>query len=74
MELVILKSVVDGNKRLNKGDKITVDKFVAREYIAAGIGAEVIVEAPKQETKEEKVFQKETKEAKTPRKRTTKKK
>lgn len=74
MELVMLKSVVDGNKRLVKGDKITVDKFTARDFIDAGIALEVVTEAPKAEVKEEKALQKETKEAKTPRKRTTKKK
>lgn len=63
MKIKMLKSVVSSAGWRNEGEIHELDHKTAKHYIAKGIGVE---------HKEEKVV-KETKEAKTPKKRTTKK-
>ena len=62
MKIQIIKDVYSTDGWRKEGDVITLDSKVARHYIQKGIGIEY---------KEQKIV-KETKEAKTPRKRTTK--
>jgi hypothetical protein len=69
MELLMVKSVVDGNKLQKKGTIVEVDKDTARKYLAVGIAVEL---PPVVEAKEVK-SEIETKEHKAPRKRATKK-
>jgi hypothetical protein len=63
MKILIKKSVISSNGWRNEGEIHDLDDKLAKHYLAKGIGVEY---------KEEKA-KKETKEAKTPRKRTTKK-
>lgn len=63
MKILIKKSVISSNGWRNEGEIHELDEKLAKHYINKGIGVE---------HKEEKA-KKETKEAKTPRKRTTKK-
>lgn len=62
MKVKIIKEVYSGTEWRREGDIIEMDPKTARHYIIRGIGIEY---------KEEKVA-KETKEAKAPKKRTTK--
>ena len=62
MKIQIIKEVYSGSGWRKEGDIIEVDPKIGRHYLIRGIGVEY---------KEEKVA-KETKEAKTPKKRTTK--
>ena len=64
MKIKIIKDVYSSNGWRKEGEIITLDSKVARHYIQKGIGIEY---------KEEKAA-KETKEAKTPKKRITKSK
>ena len=69
MELLMVKSVVDGNKLQKKGTIVELDKHTASKYLAVGIAVEL---PPVVEVKEVKA-KIETKEYKAPRKRATKK-
>ena len=62
MKIQIIKDVYSGTGWRKEGDIIEVDPKTARHYLIRGIAIEY---------KEEKIV-KETKEAKTPKKRTTK--
>ena len=62
MKIQIIKDVYSGTGWRKEGDIIEVDPKTARHYLIRGIGVEY---------KEEKIV-KETKEAKTPKKRITK--
>ena len=62
MKIKVLKDVYSSKGWRKEGDIIDLDPKIARHYLIKGIGIEV---------KEEKAT-KETKEAKTPKKRTTK--
>ena len=69
MELLMVKSVLNGNKLQKKGDIVEFDKNTASKYIAVGLAVEL---PPVVEVKEVKA-EIETKEHKAPRKRATKK-
>jgi|11BtaG_2_1085332.scaffolds.fasta_scaffold40000_2 hypothetical protein len=62
MKIKIIKDVYSGSGWRKEGEILEMDQKAARHYIIRGIGVEY---------KEEKAV-KETKEAKTPKKRTTK--
>jgi len=62
MKIKMIKDVYSGAGWRKEGEILELDPKVARQYIIKGIG---------EEYKEEKAV-KETKEAKTPKKRTTK--
>ena len=69
MELLMVKSVLNGNKLQKKGDIVELDKTTASKYLAVGLAVEL---PPVVEVKEVK-SKIETKEHKAPRKRATKK-
>jgi len=68
MKILIKKDVISQGGWRKEGEIHDLDDKLARHYIAKGIG----VEHTEAEKKEEKAV-KETKQAKAPRKRTTKK-
>lgn len=69
MKILILKDVISGQEGWRREGEIhELEPKLANHYIKRGIG----IPAPEEEKKEEKV-QPETKEAKAPKKRTTKK-
>lgn len=69
MKLLMLKSVVSGNRTLKRNTEVEVDKDTAKYYLAVGIAK--IVEPIVQKEAKQKIV---TKEDKAPARRATKKK